>query len=85
MFAVPGHDKDAIKALSAFLSGVAENLPNAEVTVDWFHIVQTFTNLPGGEASIPLLSFQREPNPVNRMRTVFRQTSTSSHREKCLM
>jgi transposase len=26
-----------------FLSGVAENLPNAEVTVDWFHIVQTFT------------------------------------------
>lgn len=27
----------------AFLSGVAENLPNAEVTVDWFHIVQTFT------------------------------------------
>jgi transposase len=27
----------------AFLSGVAEDLPNAEVTVDWFHIVQTFT------------------------------------------
>ncbi len=27
----------------AFLSGVAENLPKAEVTVDWFHIVQTFT------------------------------------------
>lgn len=27
----------------AFLSGVAENLPNAEVTFDWFHIVQTFT------------------------------------------
>ncbi|WP_280565245.1 ISL3 family transposase [Chromohalobacter sp. 48-RD10] len=27
----------------AFLSGVAEHLPNAEVTVDWFHIVQTFT------------------------------------------
>lgn len=27
----------------AFLSGVAENLPDAEVTVDWFHIVQTFT------------------------------------------
>lgn len=27
----------------AFLSGVAEELPNAEVTVDWFHIVQTFT------------------------------------------
>lgn len=27
----------------AFLSGIAENLPSAEVTVDWFHIVQTFT------------------------------------------
>ncbi|MBF7054786.1 ISL3 family transposase [Halomonas sp. KAO] len=27
----------------AFLSGVAEHLPRAEVTVDWFHIVQTFT------------------------------------------
>ena len=26
----------------AFLSGVAEHLPKAEVTVDWFHIVQTF-------------------------------------------
>ena len=27
----------------AFLSGVAEHLPNAQVTVDWFHIVQIFT------------------------------------------
>lgn len=27
----------------AFLRGVAEELPNAEVTVDWFHIAQTFT------------------------------------------
>lgn len=27
----------------AFLSGIGEQLPNAEVTVDWFHIVQTFT------------------------------------------
>lgn len=27
----------------AFLSGIDENLPNAHVTVDWFHIVQTFT------------------------------------------
>jgi len=27
----------------AFLSGIAKQLPNAEVTVDWFHIVQTFT------------------------------------------
>lgn len=28
---------------SAFLSGVAEELPNAEITVDWFHVVQIFT------------------------------------------
>jgi transposase len=27
----------------AFLSGIDKTLPNAEVTVDWFHIVQTFT------------------------------------------
>ena len=27
----------------AFLSGIAEQLPNAEVTVDWFHVVQIFT------------------------------------------
>jgi transposase len=27
----------------AFLSGVEGQLPNAQVTVDWFHIVQTFT------------------------------------------
>ena len=27
----------------AFPSGVAEQLPNAQVTVDWFHIVQIFT------------------------------------------
>jgi transposase len=27
----------------AFLAGIAEQLPEAEVTVDWFHIVQTFT------------------------------------------
>ena len=27
----------------AFLKGIAESLPEAEVTVDWFHIVQTFT------------------------------------------
>ncbi len=27
----------------AFLGGVAEHLPKAEVTVDWLHIVQTFT------------------------------------------
>ena len=27
----------------AFLSGVAEHLPKADITVDWLHIVQTFT------------------------------------------
>lgn len=27
----------------AFLSAVPEQLPNAQITVDWFHIVQTFT------------------------------------------
>jgi transposase len=27
----------------AFLSGVAEHLPSAGVTIDWFHIMQTFT------------------------------------------
>jgi len=27
----------------AFLSGIGEQLPNAQVTVDWFHIVQIFT------------------------------------------
>ena len=27
----------------AFLSGIDEHLPDAQVTVDWFHIVQTFT------------------------------------------
>jgi len=27
----------------SFLSGIAQTLPNAEITVDWFHMVQTFT------------------------------------------
>jgi transposase len=27
----------------AFLSAVPKQLPNAQITVDWFHIVQTFT------------------------------------------
>ena len=36
--------KEAVCDMSpAFLSGIAEQFPNAEVTVDWFHIVQTFT------------------------------------------
>lgn len=44
----------------AFLSGVAEQLPEARVTVDWFHIVQTFTRsvdevrkLEGKERAMP--------------------------------
>jgi len=32
----------------AFLSGIAEQLPDAEVTVDWFHIVQIFTRAMDG-------------------------------------
>lgn len=40
----PGRVLEVVCDMSpAFLSGVAETLPNAEVTVDWFHIVQTFT------------------------------------------
>jgi len=40
----PGNVVEVVCDMSqAFLSGVAEHLPNAEVTVDWFHIVQTFT------------------------------------------
>ncbi len=44
----------------AFLSGIAKELPNASVTVDWFHIVQTFTRsvdevrkLEGREKPLP--------------------------------
>lgn len=32
----------------AFLKGVEEHLPKAEVTVDWFHIVQIFTRALDG-------------------------------------
>lgn len=40
----PANIREAVCDMSpAFLSGVAEELPNAQVTVDWFHIVQTFT------------------------------------------
>ena len=40
----PAKIKEAVCDMSsAFLSGIAEQFPNAEVTVDWFHIVQTFT------------------------------------------
>jgi len=40
----PEKIKEAVCDMSpAFLSGISEQLPQAEVTVDWFHIVQTFT------------------------------------------
>lgn len=40
----PGRILEVVCDMSpAFLRGVEEELPNAEVTVDWFHIVQTFT------------------------------------------
>jgi transposase len=45
-----GHKGDSKNVLEvvcdmppSFLSGIAQTLPNAEITVDWFHIVQTFT------------------------------------------
>lgn len=42
-----GHPDNVIEVVcdmsQAFLNGVAENLPQAHVTIDWFHIVQTFT------------------------------------------
>ena len=40
----PGQVVEVVCDMSqAFLSGTAEYLPNADITVDWFHIVQTFT------------------------------------------
>lgn len=40
----PGQILEVVCDMSpAFLSGVTEELPNAEITVDWFHIVQVFT------------------------------------------
>jgi len=40
----PTRIQEAVCDMSpAFLSGVTATLPNAEITVDWFHIVQTFT------------------------------------------
>jgi len=42
-----GHPRQVLEVVcdmsGAFLSGVPEHLPNAQITVDWFHIVQTFT------------------------------------------
>ena len=40
----PAQIREAVCDMSpAFLGGLAETLPHAQVTVDWFHIVQTFT------------------------------------------
>ena len=40
----PEHVLEVVCDMSgAFLSAVPTHLPNAQVTVDWFHIVQTFT------------------------------------------
>lgn len=40
----PGRIQEAVCDMSpAFLGGVKASLPNAQITVDWFHIVQTFT------------------------------------------
>ncbi len=40
----PGSVVEVVCDMSqVFLNGVAEYLPNAEVTVDWFHIVQIFS------------------------------------------
>ena len=57
----PGQILEVVCDMSpAFLSGVAEELPNASVTVDWFHIVQVFTRsvnavrkLEGKERPLP--------------------------------
>jgi transposase len=42
-----GHPEDILEVVcdmsGAFLSAVPKQLPNAQITVDWFHIVQTFT------------------------------------------
>lgn len=40
----PEHVLEVVCDMSgAFLSAVPKHLPNAQITVDWFHIVQTFT------------------------------------------
>lgn len=43
----PGDPDNVVELIcdmpQACLIGVAENLPNADVTVDWFQIVQTLT------------------------------------------
>jgi transposase len=57
----PGQILEVVCDMSpAFLQGVAEQLPNATITVDWFHIVQIFTRsvndvrkLEGKEKPLP--------------------------------
>jgi hypothetical protein len=57
----PGQILEVVCDLSpAFLHGVSEQLPNATITVDWFHIVQVFTRsvddvrkLEGKEKPLP--------------------------------
>lgn len=40
----PGRVREVVCDMSkAFLAGVGEEFPEAQITVDWFHIVQTFT------------------------------------------
>jgi transposase len=57
----PGQILEVVCDMSpAFLQGVSEQLPNATITVDWFHIVQVFTRsvddvrkLEGKEKPLP--------------------------------
>lgn len=57
----PGQILEVVCDMSpAFLQGVSEHLPNATITVDWFHIVQVFTRsvddvrkLEGKEKPLP--------------------------------
>jgi transposase len=57
----PGQILEVVCDMSpAFLQGVSERLPNATITVDWFHIVQVFTRsvddvrkLEGKEKPLP--------------------------------
>jgi len=57
----PGQILEVVCDMSpAFLKGVEEHLPNATITVDWFHIVQVFTRsvddvrkLEGKEKPLP--------------------------------
>ena len=57
----PGQILEVVCDMSpAFLSGVAGELPNASVTVDWFHIVQIFTR---SVDAVPKLEGKEKPLP----------------------